>query len=403
VNDQGEETMQDLQKNESRGFGKKHALALGGVSGISLLALGCVDGPLGLLLSLLLVFMGATPAPDFGQTGRVDFNLLSQNEIADDPGLGLGEGADDSEVDEEEAPSNDEGGKVDPNVEYVIEVDEPADTDARILGVDVKEAQEQGTFAILLDSSGSMELSFQDVCPTCPHDPERKRVQAAQILSKEVLSRTPDSRLAVFDWGTDEDEVYDGINTLANFTSDSDILIDGASKTGSLGATFIYDALADMLELMSNDIAQNFQAKPVTKGIIVMTDGQDTASGRTLNEIIEKAQNLEIPIHVVGLGPANEKFNEIFQGTEDNSASIKDLRRLAGETGGFYASVDSAEGLTQLAEFIAIGLAGGYTTTQVVLDPIPASGTIVKGTIFVVDPETGEKVEPGEPWEFVAP
>jgi hypothetical protein len=389
--------MQELQEENKRGFGKKHALALGGVSSLSILALGCVDGPLGLLLSLLLVFMGATPAPDFGQTGRVDFNLLSQNEISDD----LGGDSEDTET--EEAPSNEEGGKVDPDVEYVIEVDEPGGTEATILGVDVKEAQEQGTFAILLDSSGSMELSFQDVCPTCPHDPERKRVQAAQILSKEVLSRTPDSRLAVFDWGTDEDELYDGINTLANFTSESDILIEGASKTGSLGATFIYDALADMLELMSNDIAQNFQAKPVTKGIIVMTDGQDTASSRTLNEIIEKAQNLEIPIHVVGLGPANEKFNEIFQGTQDNSESISDLRRLAGETGGFYASVDSADDLTQLAEFIAIGLAGGYTTTQVVLDPIPPSGTIVKGTIFVVDPETGEKVEPGEPWEFVAP
>jgi hypothetical protein len=389
--------MQELQEENKRGFGKKHALALGGVSSLSILALGCVDGPLGLLLSLLLVFMGATPAPDFGQTGRVDFNLLSQNEISDD----LGGDSEDTET--EEAPSNEEGGKVDPDVEYVIEVDEPGGTEATILGVDVKEAQEQGTFAILLDSSGSMELSFQDVCPTCPHDPERKRVQAAQILSKEVLSRTPDSRLAVFDWGTDEDELYDGINTLANFTSESDLLIEGASKTGSLGATFIYDALADMLELMSNDIAQNFQAKPVTKGIIVMTDGQDTASSRTLNEIIEKAQNLEIPIHVVGLGPANEKFNEIFQGTQDNSEAISDLRRLAGETGGLYASVDSADDLTQLAEFIAIGLAGGYTTTQVVLDPIPASGTIVKGTIFVLDPESGKKVEPGEPWEFVAP
>jgi hypothetical protein len=390
--------MQELQEQNKRSFGKKHVLALGGVSSLSILALGCVDGPLGLLLSLLLVFMGATPGPDFGQTGRVDFNLLSQNEISDDFGID----SEETETDQE-SPSNDEGGKVDPDVEYVIEVDEPAGTEARILGVDVKEAQEQGTFAILLDSSGSMELSFQDVCPTCPHDPERKRVQAAQILSKEVLSRTPDSRLAVFDWGTDEDELYDGINTLANFTSESDLLIEGASKTGSLGATFIYDALADMLELMSNDIAQNFQAKPVTKGIIVMTDGQDTASSRTLNEIIEKAQNLEIPIHVVGLGPANEKFNEIFQGTQDNSEAISDLRRLAGETGGLYASVDSADDLTQLAEFIAIGLAGGYTTTQVVLDPIPASGTIVKGTIFVLDPESGKKVEPGEPWEFVAP
>ena len=373
---------------KGRKFGKKHLLAFG-VGGVSLLALGCIEGPLGLLLSLLMVFMGATPAPDFGQSGQVEFNMLTQNEL-DDP------------LAEESGEPSEEDGQV-ADVEYIIEVDDPAGTEAKIIGVDIKEAKEQGTFAILLDSSGSMELSFADVCPTCPHDPERKRVEAAQVLGKEIMARTPESRMAIFDWGTDEDESYDGINTLVDFTSDSDLLITGAKKTGSLGATFIYDSLLDMLELMSSDIARNFQTKPITKGLSIMTDGQDTASRATLEEVIEKAQNLEIPIHVVGLGPANEKFNELFQGTEDNSESIKDLRLLAGSTGGFYASVDRAEDMTELAEFIALGLTGGYTSTQVVMDPIPPSGTIVRGTIFVRDPDTGKKVEPGEPWEFVAP
>lgn len=388
------ETM-NVEKSKRRGFiSKRGAFTLGGAGFVSLFAMGCVEGPLGLLLGLLLAFMGATPAPDFGQTGQVEFALLSQGQTE-------GEAAGDGEfADEGEAGD----GKVDATVEYIIEVDEPPGTTATVESIDVKSAEEQGTFTILLDSSGSMEGTFSPgVCDTCPHDPNRQRVSATQIIAKEVLNRSPESRMAVMDWGEQDGDVFAGTRTLADYTSDSAALEEGATKTSSLGATYIYDALLEILDDMSSDIAENFSTKPVTKGIIIMTDGEDTHSQATLADVIAKANSLEIPIHVVGLGPAGEKFNELFQGTESNVDIVKDLRVLAQDTGGFYASVDNPDELRELAEFIAIGLTGGYTSTTVRLDPVPPSGTIVKGRIFIKDPESGKKVEPGEPWDFVAP
>lgn len=387
--------LQKVQSDRRPWYGKKRFLALG-AGLVSLLTMGCVEGPLGFLLSLLLVFMGASPAPDFGQSGQVNFTLLSQEQAGGDDIFGGG--------DDKDATEDATDGKVAQDVEYIIKVDEPAGTTATVGNVEIKEAEEQGTFTILLDSSGSMEGSFSpDVCATCPHDADRQRVEATRILSKEILERSPESRMAIFDWGEQDGDIFAGTRVLTDYTSNSGDLIDGANKTSSLGATYIYDALMEILERMSSDISENFSTRPVTKGIIIMTDGEDTHSRATLADVVSKAQALEIPIHVVGLGPAGEKFNELFQGTRSNDEIIKDLRRLAQDTGGFYASVDSAEELTELAEFIAIGLTGGYTTTSVKLDPVPPSGTIVKGRIFVRDPETGDAIEPGEEWEFVAP
>lgn len=387
--------MMSKPQDQVKGGSKKNkALLAGFVATVSVLSMGCLDGALGLLLSMLLAFVGATPAPDFPSSGRVDFNLIAQEQVDDkeDPGDGNLGG------------DEDQPGVTPDNVEYIIEVDDPANTTAKLISVDVKDVQEVGTFTILFDSSGSMEGTFTGgICDTCPHDPERRRVDAAQIISKEVLNRTPESRIALYDWGVAETDQYLGIRELTGYTSDSSKLVQGAEQTGSLGATFIYDSLMDILDLMSSDIQANFATRPVTKGIIILTDGQDTHSISSISEVIEKSKALEIPIHVVGLGEAGEKFNELFQGEDSNADIVADMRRLASETGGFYASVDSAEDLQRLAEFIALGLVGGFTTTTVELDPIPASGTIVRGTIYVKDPESGDPVKPGEPWEFVAP
>ncbi len=55
-----------------------------------------------MLLSLLLAFMGANPLPDFGQTGEVEFTLLSQNTI------------DETGVDDSDSSTDAEEGKVNP-------------------------------------------------------------------------------------------------------------------------------------------------------------------------------------------------------------------------------------------------------------------------------------------------
>lgn len=370
------------EAGEGRWYEKKRYWVLGAgvMTGIGW---GC-EGGLTTLLGLFLVFLGVTPDVNFPSTGRADFNLLAQT------GGDVEEGSD-------EAPEQ-------KDINYIINVFEPAGTMATVENIDIKDTEEVGTFSILLDSSGSMEQSFDTVCPTCPHDPQRLRVAASQTLAKELLGRTPESRLGVFDFGPGATDNFKATRVLTPYSSNVEEVVKGADLTVSEGGTFIYDSLCEILDYMDSDIQQHFQTRPITKAIVLMSDGQDTESAFcTLDGVIDRAKNLEIPIHVVGMGAARDDFKEHFQTEEDNSEVVSGLQRLAGETGGFYASVGSHEDLVQLAEVIAIGLTGGYTKTSVVLEPIPATGTKVIGEICPIDAETGDKVAECEPWQFIAP
>ncbi len=368
---------------------KKRYVVLGaGMTG--LLAVGCTEGILGGLLGqFFLLFLGATPAPTFGQTGEVEFNLVAQT----------GE-----EVSGEENGDAVEGG-AEPDVSYVINVFKPEGTTATLEEIATNPAEEVGTFSVLLDSSGSMENTYTSgVCDTCPHDKSRLRVEATKRLSKEVLKKLPESRMGLFDFGPGASDGFQTTRVLTPYTSDIDTLQNGANATVSDGGTYINDSLCEILDYMNGDIQEHFQTKPITKAIVLVSDGQDTESTFcTLDDVIEKAKTLEIPIHVVGLGPASEDFQELFNTAEKNDDLLTDLRRLAAETGGFYASVTSERDVVELAEVIAIGLTGGYTTTTVVLEPIPESGTEVVGEICPVDPKSGDKAGECEPWSFVAP
>jgi hypothetical protein len=378
---------QEGQKDGRRWFEKKRTWMFSALVATTI-GYGC-EGGLTTLLGLLLVFLGVTPSADFAQTGRAEFNLLAQTSGEESVEEGVEEG--------EEAPAE-------KKVEYVINVFEPADTTARVDEVNEQAAEEVGTFSILLDSSGSMEQSFDTVCPTCPHDPQRVRVDAAQTLVGELLGRTPESRVGIFDFGPGATDQFQATRVLTPYSSKVDELKAGAELTVSEGGTFIYDSLCEILSYMDSDIQQHFQTKPITKAIVLVSDGEDTESSFcTLDGVIARAKDLEIPIHVVGIGAARDDFKEYYQTDEDNSMVVDSLRRLSGETGGFYASLGSHDDLVQLAEVIAIGLTGGYTKTSVVLEPIPPTGTKVVGEICPVDGETGEKVGDCEPWEFIAP
>jgi hypothetical protein len=290
------------------------------------------------------------------------------------------------------------------DVRYVVNVFEPSGTSAEVEEVNIQDTQEVGTFSVLLDSSGSMEQSFDTVCPTCPHDPQRVRVDAAQTLVGELLARTPESRVGIFDFGPGASDGFEATRVLTPYTSKVEDLQGGADLTVSDGGTFIYDSLCEILGYMDSDIQEHFQTTPITKAIVLVSDGEDTESSFcTLDGVIDRAKQSEIPIHVIGIGAAREDFKEYYQTEEDNSEVIESLRRLSGETGGFYASLGNHDDLVQLAEVIAIGLTGGYTKTSVVLDPIPPSGTKVVGEICPIDAESGEKISDCEPWEFIAP
>ncbi len=381
---------------------------------------GCIDGPLGLLLQLGLLLLGVTPAANFQDNGQVEFSLLQTAEDGspitptdEKPSEEKpSEEVTDGEVTdgEEPAPVEDATSDSSDPAEYYVEVYEPAGTRATVKTVFVSDVEEVGTFSVIIDSSGSMERSYPadedgfSVCPTCPHDPNRRRVDATQTLVKEVLNRTPESRMGIFDFGAgpSEQNGFKVTQVLQGYTSDVDALVQGADRTTSAEGTFIYDSAMEVIDLMTNDIQQHFQTKPITKAIIMISDGEDTESVATLEQVIAKAKEKEIPIHVIALGQASSKYQDSYQTDIDNKEIVTDFQRLAAETGGFYATITSNEDLVALAEVIALGLTGGYEKLVAELDPVPACGTVVKGTIYAGNPKENPDLQ-GEDWSFVAP
>ncbi|MEL6179307.1 MAG: hypothetical protein AAFS10_10150, partial [Myxococcota bacterium] len=120
----------------------------------------------------------------------------------------------------------------------------------------------------------------------------------------------------------------------------------------------------------------------------------------SLDSVISKANSLSIPIHVVGLGEASE-LDSTFSTDGSNTTLIQNLRDLASKTGGFYASASSADELVELADTIAIGLTGGFEAASVRLDPVPPSGTVVRGRIRAK--YSDGSFGPYTDWNFVAP
>lgn len=85
------------------------------------------------------------------------------------------------------------------------------------------------------------------------------------------------------------------------------------------GRTALHDAVASALRELRDE--KNRRA------IVVMTDGSDTASNYTWDEVQTMAREAAIPIYFIA-----------YEGAEDEVGALDRLRYLAGETGGFVAT-----------------------------------------------------------------
>jgi hypothetical protein len=78
-------------------------------------------------------------------------------------------------------------------------------------------------------------------------------------------------------------------------------------------------------------------------------------------------------------------------------SAVDDLRIVAKETGGFYASVNSPSQLPELADQIASAYCGGYSEVHARFLTPPESGEIVSGNIKI------KNTVLSTPFEFRAP
>jgi Ca-activated chloride channel homolog len=162
--------------------------------------------------------------------------------------------------------------------------------------------------ALLMDTSASVKgkLKFEK--------------DASLSFLQTVLRRRKDQAMLV---------TFDStVELRQDFTDDLSLLKKAMDPVKASGETALYDAVHRICE------EKMFNVPTPRKVIVIITDGSDTISDRTLEQAIDLAQRNEVVIF--GISTKGAGFFGIQGGTVANQDD-KELRRLCEETGGEIA------------------------------------------------------------------
>jgi Ca-activated chloride channel family protein len=160
--------------------------------------------------------------------------------------------------------------------------------------------------AVLMDTSNSVKLKL----------PFEKDAAEDFVATVTKNRRTDQVLFATFD---------SDVELHQDFTDAQEPLIRAIRKVKAGGYTRMYDGVYRVIE----EKMANLQGSEARRIIVILSDGQDTASERTLKEAIEMAQRYDVTI----FGISTKNFTGITSGTTE-SADDKELRQLCEQTGG---------------------------------------------------------------------
>jgi len=183
---------------------------------------------------------------------------------------------------------------------------------------------------LLVDASGSMG--------------EEQRVANARWAASRFLEAlSPEDQVAVAGF----DSRYWGV---VAFTTDRQAIRTGMETITPFGSTALHDAL----DKAARDIASHGEGR---RAIVVLTDGVDTSSQRTADEVIARSRALDVPIYSVSVvSPLDDPGSPSFLGRKDAAeaaAAAETLARYAELSGGSAFRVSSPAALRVAADRIA--------------------------------------------------
>jgi Mg-chelatase subunit ChlD len=234
--------------------------------------------------------------------------------------------------------------------------------------------------AILIDNSGSMRFS----------DPDRQRASAAQLFWTDILAARPASVVALLDFGRGDAQPTPGFDRtvlLAGFTSDQGTLEAALDQIQAVpgGSTPLYSAATEVIDWMDTTTPGSAQ-----RTLVVITDGEPS-DGLFADSLFAVAAGRKVRIFAVGVGAAAEN---------DPATTAATLtRELASRTGGIYGAAESPTELETILRTLAKSASPSRLLVHLRVDPAPASGTGIAGTVTV----TGERGSATADWSFVAP
>ena len=160
--------------------------------------------------------------------------------------------------------------------------------------------------ALLLDTSASMEQALATA-------------QEAAIGFARQLGPADVAMLIDFD---------SKVQVLAHFTSDRSELEEAVRRTMAGGSTSLYNAVYIALKELSRIKLEDEQQGLRRRAIILLSDGEDTSSLVSFDELLDLASRSDTMIYTIGLGSADSSGRRTFQDAQFV------LRRLAQQTGG---------------------------------------------------------------------
>jgi Ca-activated chloride channel family protein len=184
------------------------------------------------------------------------------------------------------------------------------------------------SLGILVDNSGSMRMKRQAV-----------NLSALDL----VRASNPQDETFIVNFA---DEAYID----QDFTADMNKLRDGLGHIDSKGGTALYDAVIASADYMAKN------AKKAKQVILIITDGEDNASGTSLEETVRRIQDLQGPVvYSIGL------LYEDSGGGREARRAKRALQLLSDNTGGLAFFPKSLNQVDEIAAEVAHDIRNQYT------------------------------------------
>jgi Ca-activated chloride channel homolog len=185
------------------------------------------------------------------------------------------------------------------------------------------------SIGLLIDNSGSMRT-------------KRQAVNEAALDMVRASNREDETFVVNF-----ADEAYID----QDFTSDLNRLQEGLSHIDSKGGTALYDAVIASSDYMAKN------AKKAKEVVLIITDGEDNASGTNLEETVRRIQDLQGPVvYSIGL-----LFDDMGGGGRESHRARRALQLLSDETGGLAFFPKNLGQVDEVAAEVARDIRNQYT------------------------------------------
>jgi Ca-activated chloride channel family protein len=139
-------------------------------------------------------------------------------------------------------------------------------------------------------------------------------------------------------------------------TADIDALERAIRRTQTGGATSLYNALDIALRELSKAVPVDTGAPPRRRVIIVLSDGADTSSTVTYNQVLDRAVRSETIVYGISLAAGQQSSAPV-----EGESGERILRRLARQTGGRAFFTEEAKDLARFYGQIHDELANQYS------------------------------------------